>query len=488
MSVVAENPYLTDNFGPVAVEHTAFDLPITGTVPAHLDGRYLRNGPNPVAPVDPARHHWFLGSGMVHGVRLRDGQAQWYRNRFVRAADVAAALGEQPRPGARTHGGWDFAANTNVIEQAGRTYAIVESGPRPYELTEELQTKGACDFDGTLPGGYTAHPKRDPLTGELHAVSYFWGWGNKVQYTVLGTDARIRRVVQIEVTGSPMMHDFALTQSHIVLFDLPCVFDLGAVAHVLPRRLRAGLGPLAARGAGMFVGRRRTPAPVAGAITARLMADSTPAFPYRWDANYPARVGIMPREGGAADVRWFDVDPCYVFHPLNAYDDGDRIVVDVVRHPRMFDAHRLGPDEGAPTLDRWTIDRCAGTVYPECLDDRGQEFPRVDERVVGRRHRYGYAVTFDGVTGDSLIRHDLAGAAPVVRSFGAGHNVAEFVFIPDCDDSPEDRGTLMGFVHDPDRDAADLMMLDSQTLETKAAVHLPARVPAGFHGNWAPTQ
>ncbi|HEY3604265.1 MAG TPA: carotenoid oxygenase family protein [Sporichthyaceae bacterium] len=486
MTTVTENPYLNGNLGPVTVETTALDLPITGTLPAHLDGRYLRNGPNPIAPVDPARHHWFLGTGMVHGVRLRDGRAEWYRNRFVRTDEVAARLGEPPRPGAKVHAGWDFAANTNAIVAAGRTYAIVEAGGRPYELTDELDTKGRCDFDGTLPGGYTAHPKKDPVTGELHAVSYYWGWGNKVQYTVLGTDGRVRRVVDIEVTGSPMMHDFALTETHIVLFDLPCVFDLGPVPQILPRRLR-GLGPLVTKGAGMFVGKRRTPAPIADAITARLLSGDTPPFPYRWDPSYPARVGIMPREGGAKDVRWFDVDPCYVFHPLNAYDHGgDRIVVDVVRHPKMFDAQPLGPDEGTATLDRWTIDRAAGKVLEERLDDHGQEFPRVDERVVGRRHRYGYAVAFDGVTGDALLRHDLAGGAPVVRNFGAGHNVGEFVFIPDTPHSAEDRGSLMGFVHDPERDAADLLVLDAQTLETKAAVHLPARVPAGFHGNWAP--
>jgi carotenoid cleavage dioxygenase len=488
MTVTAENPYLTGNFAPVAVETTAVDLPVSGTLPAHLDGRYLRNGPNPVAPVDPARHHWFLGTGMVHGVRLRDGKAQWYRNRFVRSSEVAAALGEPPRPGASVHAGWDFPANTNIVVQNGRTYALVESGPRPYELTDELETKGACDFDGTLPGGYTAHPKRDPRTGELHAVSYYWGWGNRVQYTVLGTDARIRRVVDIEVSGSPMMHDFALTESAIVLFDLPCVFDLSAAAGLVPPKLRGALGAVAVRGAGLFVGKRATPAPVAAAITARLLNADTPTLPYAWDPNYPARVGVMPREGTAADVRWFDVDPCYVFHPLNAYDDGDRIVVDVVRHPSMFDTHRLGPDEGAPTLDRWTIDRAAGKVLEERLDDRGQEFPRVDERLVGARHRYGYAVTYDGVTGDTLIRHDLAGGSPVVRSFGAGHTVGEFVFVPDAADSAEDRGTLMGFVHDPDRDAADLMLLDAETLATKAAVHLPTRVPAGFHGNWAPTE
>jgi carotenoid cleavage dioxygenase len=218
------------------------------------------------------------------------------------------------------------------------------------------------------------------------------------------------------------------------------------------------------------------------------MAGSTPPFPYRWDPGYPARVGIMPRDGGAAEVRWFEIEPCYVFHPLNAYDDGDRIVVDVVRHPRMFDAQPLGPDEGPPTLDRWTIDRAAGKVSEERLDDRGQEFPRIDERLVGRRHRYGYTVSFDGISGDRLIRHDLAAGTRSDRSFGPGHTVGEFVFVPDDPDSPEDRGTVMGFVHDPGRGASDLMLLDAQTLQTKAAVHLPARVPAGFHGNWAPAR
>lgn len=482
---VTENPYLAGNFGPVSVETTAVDLPVTGTIPGHLDGRYLRNGPNPVAPVDPARHHWFLGTGMVHGVRLRDGRAEWYRNRFVRSADVARALGEEPRPGAPVHAGFDFPANTNVIVQAGRTYAIVEAGARPYELTEELETIGACDFDGTLPGGYTAHPKRDPETGELHAVSYYWGWGNTVQYTVLGPDARIRRVVDIEVTGSPMMHDFALTENHVVLFDLPCVFDLDTVAGLVPGRLPRAVGDLAAKGAGLFVGKRPTPEPVAKVMMSRLLADSTPAFPYVWDPGYPARVGVMPRNGSNAEVRWFDVDPCYVFHPLNAYDDGERVVVDVVRHPKMFDAHRLGPDEGPPSLDRWTVDLAAGKVLEERLDDRGQEFPRVDDRVVGRRHRYGYTASFDGVTGDVLLRHDLAAGTTTTRSFGPGHNVGEFVFVPDDAGCDEARGTLMGFVYDASTGNSDLMLLDAETLETLGAVHLPARVPAGFHGNWA---
>ena len=226
----------------------------------------------------------------------------------------------------------DFAANTNVIGHAERTYAIVEAGGRPYELTDELDTVGPSDFGGTLPGGYTAHPKRDPRTGELHAVSYYWGWGNTIQYTVTGVDGRVRKVVDVEVGGAISVHDMSLTESFAVIYDLPVVFDVELV-----------------QGAG--------------------------SFPYRWDETYDARVGLLPRDGNAGDVTWFDIDPCYVFHPMNAYDDGDTVVLDVVRHPKMFATVHNGPDEGTPTLERWTVDRSAGKIRVEQLDDRGQEFP-----------------------------------------------------------------------------------------------------------------
>ena len=174
------NAYLQGNFAPVREEITSCDLPVTGAIPAHLDGRYLRNGPNPVSDPDPRTYHWFMGAGMVHGVRVRDGRAEWYRNRWVRARDVARALGEAPRSGP-VHAGLDFAANTHVIGHQRRTFAIAEGGGLPYELDDTLSTIGACDFDGTLRGGYTAHPLRDPETGELHAVSYYWGRGHSVR-------------------------------------------------------------------------------------------------------------------------------------------------------------------------------------------------------------------------------------------------------------------------------------------------------------------
>ncbi len=345
---VVENRYLEGNFAPVTEEVTATNLPVTGTIPASLQGRFLRNGPNPIGAVDPATYHWFGGEGMVHGVRLADGKADWYRNRWVHAGKVLTEL-NVPDPGGAIHSDMDFAANTNVIGHAGKTLAIVEAGGRPIELSYELETLRRGDFDGTLPNGFTAHPKRDPKTGELHAVCYWWGLGNQVQYIVVDTSGKVTKVVPIETTGAPMLHDMGLSERHIVVLDLPCVFDLD----------------LATAG----------------------------RFPYKWDPSYPARIGVMPRDGGNDDVQWFDIDPCYVFHPMNTFDDGDRVVFDAVRHPRMFANELNGPNEGLPTLDRWTFDLSNGKVIEERLDDRGQEFPRHDERLIGKPYRYGYALS-----------------------------------------------------------------------------------------------
>jgi carotenoid cleavage oxygenase len=172
--------------------------------------------PNPIAEVDPQSYHWFTGDGMVHGVRLREGMAQWYRNRWIRTPSVARQLGEPPpRPAPIQTGLELLGANTNVLHHAGRTLALVEGGITNYELTDDLGTAGPCHFDGAIRGGYTAHPKHDPDTGELHAVSYSFGRGNRVQYSVLGVDGAARRTVDIKVSGSPMMHDFSLTRAHL---------------------------------------------------------------------------------------------------------------------------------------------------------------------------------------------------------------------------------------------------------------------------------
>lgn len=476
------NHYLEGSFAPVQRELTSTELAVTGTIPEHLDGRYLRNGPNPISEVDPDTYNWFTGDGMVHGIRIRDGRAEWYRNRWVRSPSASAALGEKHVSRKHRAGLELVGANTNVIGHAGRTLALIESGVANYELTDELDTVAPCDFDGTLSGGYTAHPLRDPATGELHAVSYFFGRGSTVQYSVIGADGRARRTVDIDVGGSPMMHAFSLTEKYVVLYDLPVTFDpRQAVELGVPGLLRTPARLVLSA----LIGMVRVPDPVTAMIGRRQRGPG--GFPYRWNPRRPARIGVMPREGTNADVRWFDVEQCYVFHPMNAYDDGDTIVLDVVRHPKVFDTDLQGPNEGAPTLDRWLVDLNAGKVREERLDDRGQEFPRVDERLTGRPHRYGYsaAITLAGqAENDTVLKYDFDTGRTMECSFGAGKEVGEFVFEPSSADAAEDDGVLMGLVYDAAEASSNLVMLDAGSLETVAEVHLPQRVPTGFHGNW----
>lgn len=488
------NPYLEDFLAPVSAEVTATDLKVTGRIPEHLDGRYLRNGPNPVAEVDPAVYHWFSGDGMVHGVALQGGQARWYRNRWVRTAHVCTALGEPAPSGLNPRAGMlSVGPNTNVLSHAGHTLALVEGGGANYRLTDELDTEGPCDFDGTLFGGYTAHPHADPRTGELHAVSYSFTRGRTVQYSVIDTQGRARRTVDIEVGGSPMMHDFSLTDKYVVIYDLPVTFD---AVQVMPTNVPRWLSLPARLVMQSLIGRVRLPSPMATAINRNQRP--TNRMPYRWDDNYPARIGVMPREGGNRDVRWFDIEPCYVYHPLNAYsemrDGTEVLVLDVVRYARMFDRDLRGPGDSRPTLDRWTVNLATGTVTSERRDDRPQEFPRINETLLGGPHRYGYTIGTEGgyLSGGrsemstAVYKHDYATGSATAADLDAGLLLGEMSFVPNPAPGAEDDGILMGFGYHRDRDEGQLVLLDAQTLEHVATVHLPQRVPMGFHGNWAP--
>jgi carotenoid cleavage dioxygenase len=443
---MSENPYLSGNFAPVEGELTAFDLPVTGEIPRELAGRLLRIGPNPIAP-EPKTHHWFLGNGMVHGVRLRDGRADWYRRRFVRDDAVVRAMGWPEVPGPRPEGQiGDGIANTHVIAHAGRIYALVEGGNLPVELDPELETVARSDFGGTLQGGFSAHPKRDPDTGELHAAVYS-PFADSVRHVVVGADGRVRRSVEVRVPGKPMVHDCALTSRYFVVLDLPVTFD--------PKFLEEGL-PL----------------------------------PYRWNPEYGARVGLLPREGRGEEVRWFEVEPCYVFHPVNAYDaPGGEVVLDVVRHPRMFASDLRGPDEGAPTLERWTLDPATGRAQEERLDENGQEFPRHDERRVGKPHRFAYTVGFGrGPTLGGLFKHDLRDRKRELHDEGPARRFLEPVFVPRAPDADENDGWILAYLHDASTDTSDVVILHAQDFPAApvATIHLPVRVPFGFHGSFVP--
>lgn len=449
---VPHNRYLEAGFAPVADEVTATDLRVTGTLPPELVGRYVRTGPNPIA-ADPSNHHWFVGEGMVHGVSVAGGRAGWYRNRWVRGPEVSRQLGEDPVP--LVDGGWHAGdGNTNVVHHAGMLLAL-EEGSCPYALDAELATLRQVDFGGPLPAGTNAHPKFDPVTGELHVMAYSWA-PPFLRYHVVDPGGRLVHTEEAVVGGPVMVHDMALTERWALALDLPVVFDMELAAAGRP-------------------------------------------LPYRWDPDHPARVGLVPRAGAAAGSApttvWVDVDPCYVFHPLNAYDDGDTVVVDVVRHPSMFAVDRDGPDDGPSRLERWVLDSRTGRSTATVVDDAPQEFPRADERLAGRRHRYGWtAGTTIGQLGatastdeaNAVFKHDLVAGTTRRRDLGAGRVGGEFVFVPSTAASGEDEGWLLGYVNDLPSGTAELVVLDATDLSDVARVHLPRRIPAGFHGNWIP--
>jgi carotenoid cleavage dioxygenase len=380
-----------------------------------------------------------------------------------------------------------------VLSHAGHTLALVEGGGANYRLTDELDTEGPCDFDGTLFGGYTAHPHADPRTGELHAVSYSFTRGRTVQYSVIDTRGRARRTVDIEVGGSPMMHDFSLTDKYVVIYDLPVTFD---PVQVMPVNVPRWLSLPARLVMQSLIGRVRLPSPMATMLNRNRRPIDR--MPYTWDDDYPPRIGVMPRDGGSRDMRWFDIEPCYVYHPLNAYsemrDGAEVLVLDVVRYSRMFDRDLRGPGDSRPTLDRWTLNLATGALTSERRDDRPQEFPRINETLLGGRHRFGYTIGTEGgylsngasEMSSALYKHDYATDSSTAAELDPGLLLGEMSFVPDPAARAEDDGILMGFGYHRGRDEGQLLLLDAQTLEHVATVHLPQRVPMGFHGNWAP--
>lgn len=444
---VTDHPFLTGIHTPMADETMLTELAVTGTIPAALDGRYLRIGPNPIEP-DSASYHWFTGDGMVHALRIEGGKARWYKNRWIRSRRVAELTGLPAAPGPR-HGGFDT-VNTNVAGIGGRLWALVEAGSYPVELSDDLEEQTYNPFDDTLAGSFTAHPHLDPLTGEQHAICYEATDQNVVRHVVIDASGRCVREEPIRVQHGPSIHDCAITARYVIVLDLPVTFSM--------KKLIAGHG-----------------------------------FPYAWNPDHEARVGLLPRDGTDADIIWCAVDAAYVFHPCNAYDLPDgRVVLDVAAHETMFAHSTQGPDSAASAFERWTIDPAARHVERRTIDTAAQEFPRLDERRTGQPYRYTYTMAlpegraehFLGAT--SLYKHDLEAGSRQVHDFGASRYPGEFVFVPAHAEAAEDEGWLIGLVVDLPQETTDLVILNARNFEgePQASIRIPHRVPPGFHGNW----
>jgi carotenoid cleavage dioxygenase-like enzyme len=432
--------WLEGNFGPVHTETTATTLKVTGSLPKELTGLYVRNGSNPLQGISP---HWFLGDGMIHGVRLDAGAATWYRNRWVRTGlyERGGGLGAAGAPG-----GTATLSNVSVVSFAGKTLSLGEVGV-PYVLDPtDLSTIGPALADGGANGNMTAHPKIDPATGHMHSFGY--GFTEPfLEYRVHDANGILVTSQAVALPRSVMMHDFAITGSDVIFMDLPVLFDLkGAV---------------------------------------RMVSDpSSEALPYRWVPKAGARIGIMPLGGPTSAIRWVDIEPCFVYHTINATRQGGAVILDVCRLDNTFGPPTLA---SASTRHRWTIDtsRATPTFHDQVVDVPPADLPTIDPRHRGSAWRHAWLAELTSRPGEVAFtgcQHiDMATGRLDRWQPGPGRTGGEWLFVPGG--PGEGEGWVMAFVYDHASDTSDLVVLDALHVAAGpvAEVHLPVRVPYGFH-------
>src|SRR3954471_23825061 len=351
------------NLAPIPFESDAPFLKISGELPRELNGTLYRNGPNP--QFDAPGAHWFVGDGMLHAFHLENGRAS-YRNRWVRTAkwqaehDAGRALfggfGGRKLPDAPPTDVKDTGvANTNIIFHAGRLLAL-EEGHLPTEIEPgTLHTRGRTSYDGRLSGPFTAHPKIDPVTGEMVFFGYNAGgpFSPLLSFGSVDASGVVTKFDRFEAPYASMVHDFIVTENHLLFPILPLTGSMD---------------------------RARTGRP-----------------PYAWEPDKGGYVGVMKRNGAAGDIVWFRAETCYVFHVMNAWEDGERIVADVMQfeqaplfsHP---DGSPTDPAKSRARLCRWTFDLAGNTdrFSQAYLDDVTGEFPRIDDRRAGLPSEHGW--------------------------------------------------------------------------------------------------
>lgn len=463
---IAANPFLQGNFAPVHEEVVAENLNVIGQIPPELDGMFVRNGPNPQFP--PIRnYHWFEGDGMLHGVRIRDGAAS-YRNRYIRTRgwqkensggkSVYGSILDPLNVRAILQTSWNALTRRDLMKNTGNTalvyhdrklLALWEAG-EPHEIElPGLETVGPYNYCGELRHPFTAHPKIDPVTGEM----LFFGYDPFkpiVCYSIANRAGRLVRSIRIKVSRPTMMHDFAITQRYTIFLDMPFTFSV-------MRGLRGK--------------------PV-----------------LKLEPELGARFGILPRYGDGDAIKWFDVAAGYAFHTLNAYEEGDEVVILACRtddFPESFflpanGGPIIGP-EWVPVMYRWRINLKTGAVRESPLDDVPAEFPRVNEKMIGAKMRYGYTSTL--MTGaNALIKYDLDRGRSEMHVHGPKRIGGEGVFAPRPDAQAEDDGWVITYVHDEELNRSELIVVEGRDFSAApvARIQIPVRVPYGFHAAWIP--
>ena len=466
------HPYRSGAWRPQTTERRAWNLDVEGESPADLAGTYLRNTENPLwTPI--AYYHPFDGDGMIHSITFADGDAT-YTNRFVRTAGLAAEAAEkqslwagmvEPPELARREQGWGArtrmkdASSTDVVVHRGVALTSFWQCADLYRLDPvTLEPLGAETFGGSFPAdGVSAHTKVDENTGEMLFFNYSTS-APYLHYGVVAEDGMLDHYVGIEGPGSRLPHDMAFTDRYAIL-NCPSLFwdpELLAKGRYRPRFYR----------------------------------------------DEPLRFAVVPRRGDDTQTRWFEATPTYVLHWINAFEDGDEVVIDGFfqndpmpkRSPQMsfeetvflsLDLHALGAE-----VRRWRLNMATGAVHEETLSDRVMEFGMINGRYGGRPYRYSYnALPCEGWFGfRGLVKHDLVLGVETVVELPDGVFASETVMAPRIGSAAEDDGYLLTYVSDLNEDSSSCLIFDAADPAAGwvAKIALPERISSGTHAFWSP--
>lgn len=436
---------------------------IEGTIPAELAGTLYRNGPGRWEDqAGVPQHHLFDGDGMLSAFTFHDQRVR-YKNRYVRTqhfrrGSVGRNLGT-PAPG-----GWlaniarlpPNLANTNVVEHAGHLYALWEGGP-PHEIDPEtLNTLGVRRFGGTLRwmGSYSAHPSFCPTTGEMFNFGVEFVPRPHLRIYSTNRYGTLRHFRSAPLPYVAMVHDFAITQRHLVFFVSPIIPDAVPVA-----------------------------------LGLKTLGD---ALQYRPDRG--SAVILVPRDGGK--IRRIDTDATLVFHLSNAYDDGTDVVLDAITYgdgrllERIARFHTQALDDAPSTFTRFRV-TASGRVLRERMTDSPCEFPRHHGAYEGMPHRYSYYNTRQRLRAfyDSVTKLDLTDfTESTYQASDAGNSFCEPVFTPRPGATAEDDGWLLTVEYQAKRHSSRLVVFDARdvTAGPIASAQLNQHVPQGFHGSYSP--
>jgi carotenoid cleavage dioxygenase len=466
----SNHPYLNGAWTPLHEEVDADDLTVTfGAIPTDIDGAYLRNTENQVhQPL--GRFHPFDGDGMIHQIAFCGGKAS-YRNRYVRTRGFEAeqeARGSlwggladpvqlAKRPGWGAHGSLKDSSSTDIVVHAGKALSTFYQCGEGYRLDPlTLEQEG---LESWVPiDGISAHPKVDEATGELMFFNYS-KYAPYMHYGLVGADNRLKVYQPIPLPGPRLPHDMAFTEHYAILNDLPVFWD----AKLLERNIHA----------------------------------------VRLHEGVPSRFAIVPRNGG--EVRWFEAKPTYVLHWLNAYEDGDEIVLDgyfqedptPAPNPDALPGFEhmmsyLDEHSFRSKLHRWRFNLKDGTTKEEHLDERIMEFGMINARYAGRKYRYGYS-TFSKpgwflFTG--FVKNDFETGESSEFHLPEGVYASEAPFAPRIGAVDEDDGYLVSFLMDENRGVSECVLIDAKDIAAGPVcrIALPHKLCSGTHAVWAPRE